>query len=212
MTRPPDILDGRERKKRATRRALRSATLDLALERGLDSVHINEITARAGVSPRTFFNYFETKEDAALIDAPGIEKQDLHTLSAAPSGQGLWTELGKLFADAAERTTQEITELPRLLQLQERTPALVARQHGRFMQFEAVLAEAVAARLDDGPSARMQAELIAGAAMIALRAGTRQWIADGQRRPAGVYVEEAFALLGELTLVGGMQQEGVRQP
>jgi AcrR family transcriptional regulator len=171
VTRPSDTLDGRERKKRATRRALRSATLDLALERGLDAVHINEITARAGVSPRTFFNYFETKEDAALIELPGIAERELQTLADASSDKGLWAELGKLFAGAAERTAHEIAELPRLLQLMRRTPSLAGRQLGHFRQFEGMLAEAVAARLDDGPSARMQAELIAGAAMTASRVG-----------------------------------------
>ncbi|WP_406445265.1 TetR/AcrR family transcriptional regulator [Streptomyces sp. NBC_00631] len=81
------------------------------MERGLDAVHINEVTARAGVSPRTFFDYFEAKEDAAVIDPPSIEKQELQRLPAASSDEELWAELGKMFADAAERNTQEITEL-----------------------------------------------------------------------------------------------------
>ena len=79
---PPD---GRERRKLATRRALRSATLDLGLERGLHAAPIEEIAARAGVSTRTFFNYFETKEDAALLDIPGITDEQLARLT---SGHG----------------------------------------------------------------------------------------------------------------------------
>jgi AcrR family transcriptional regulator len=211
VTRPSDPLDGRERKKRATRRALRTAVLDLALERGLDAVHINEITARAGVSPRTFFNYFETKEDAALIELPGIEERDLQTLAGASSDEGLWAELGKLFAGAAQRAAHEIAELPRILQLYRRTPSLVGRQLGRFRQFEAILAEAVVARLDDGPSVRMQAELIAGAAMTANRVGIFRWAVDEQRRPVGAYVEEAFALLETALTAAHAHREEARQ-
>jgi AcrR family transcriptional regulator len=192
---PPEALDGRERKKRATRRALRTAALDLAQERGLAAVHISEIAARAGVSTRTFFNYFDTKEDAALVDLPGIDEQELQRLAHRSSDEGLWAELGRLFADAANRTTHEVSELPRLLQLHDRNPSLITRQLGHFRQFEEMLADAVLPRLEDGPSARMEAEVIAGAAMAAGRVGVHQWGLDERKRPAGEYVREAFELL-----------------
>jgi AcrR family transcriptional regulator len=154
------------------------------------------------VSTRTFFNYFDTKEDAALIELPGINEQELEHLAGSSSDEGLWAELGRLFAAAAERTVHEVTELPRLLRLQNSNPTLAARQLGRFVRFEAMLAEAVAARLDDAPSARMQAELIAGAAMTAGRVGVHRWGLDERKRPARAHVEEAFALL-EQTMVDG---------
>lgn len=56
----------RERKKQQTRTALHCAAIRLYEERGADSVTINDICAAADVSPRTFFNYFETKDDAVL--------------------------------------------------------------------------------------------------------------------------------------------------
>ena len=204
---PPDALDGRERKKRATRRALRTAALDLAMERGLAAVHINEIAARAGVSTRTFFNYFDTKEDAALVDLPGIEEQELQQLARSSSDEGLWAEITSLFADAADRTTHGVTELPRLLQLHDRNPSLVTRQLGHFRQFEEMLAEAVLARLGDGPSARMEAELIAGAAMAAGRVGVHRWGLDERKRPASEYVQEAFELLASTLAAGARATE-----
>ena len=58
----------RERKKRATREALHDAALRLTLEHGLEHLTVEEISAAAEVSPRTFFNYFPGKEQAIVGD------------------------------------------------------------------------------------------------------------------------------------------------
>lgn len=56
----------RERKKQQTREALHRAAIQLFAERGPESVTVNDICAAADVSPRTFFNYFDSKDDAVL--------------------------------------------------------------------------------------------------------------------------------------------------
>jgi AcrR family transcriptional regulator len=54
----------REQKRIATQRALQVALLRLSLDRGFDNVTVEEVAQAAGVSPRTFFNYFASKEEA----------------------------------------------------------------------------------------------------------------------------------------------------
>jgi AcrR family transcriptional regulator len=54
----------RERRRRQTSADIRDAAVRLAQERGFDKVTIEEICAEAGISTRTFFNYFPTKESA----------------------------------------------------------------------------------------------------------------------------------------------------
>ncbi|WP_062394364.1 TetR/AcrR family transcriptional regulator [Gordonia phthalatica] len=58
----------RERKKLATRVALRKAAFDLFAEHGYDATTTSQIAAAADVSPATFFRYFATKEALILED------------------------------------------------------------------------------------------------------------------------------------------------
>src|SRR5690625_8011977 len=78
MTDVIDVNSGglRERKKRAARIETHRAALELVAERGLGGVTVEMIAERAGISPRTFFNHWATKEAALLgvvcTDAAGI--------------------------------------------------------------------------------------------------------------------------------------------
>lgn len=90
MTADPAPLGLRERKKRAARRALGEAARRLALERGVENVRVDDIAAEVGVSPRTFNNYFSSKEQA--ICAFVVERQERirDNLLARPADEPLW--------------------------------------------------------------------------------------------------------------------------
>jgi AcrR family transcriptional regulator len=80
----------RERKKQETRTALSWAALRLAVERGLANVRVEDIAAEAGVSPRTFNNYFSGKAEA--IAARHVERAHriAEELRARPESEPLW--------------------------------------------------------------------------------------------------------------------------
>jgi AcrR family transcriptional regulator len=58
----------RERKKLKTRRAIRAAAFGLFSEQGYEATTVDQIAAKAEVSPSTFFRYFPTKEDLVISD------------------------------------------------------------------------------------------------------------------------------------------------
>src|SRR4051795_4333102 len=100
----------RERKKLATRLALHKAALQLVAERGLDGVSVDDIAERADVSPRTFFNYFTSKDDAVLgLDPTGPQRQAA-ALLARPAGESALQVLRAVTRAQASEMAEE-TEL-----------------------------------------------------------------------------------------------------
>lgn len=118
----------RERKKADTRRALSDAALQLAFERGLDTVTREAIANLAGVSLRTFNNYFTGKYQALAYRQTERMRRSIALLRQRPPDEPLWTSITEavlepLQADFADlhgeenRTPsrQELAEVRKLL-------------------------------------------------------------------------------------------------
>ena len=114
---PPAALPGepraslRERKKLATRRSLRRMTLDLVAERGFAHVTVEDIAEAADVSPRTFFNYFPSKEAALFgADPDRVAALRERVVHQAP-GEPALDALRQVLVAEARMVTDELSEL-----------------------------------------------------------------------------------------------------
>ena len=146
----------RERKKRATREALHDAALRLTLEHGLEHLTVEEISAAAEVSPRTFFNYFPGKEQAIVGD--DLFAADARQVSEIMAGaasvlDGMQAVALDLAAAAATRREQ----VQLRWQVITRYPALITAMFARLEEFNTVVACAVAARLGCAPDDTLSA-------------------------------------------------------
>lgn len=83
----------RERKKRDTRRALSDAALELMFERGIENVVREDIAERAGVSVRTFTNYFSNKYEAVGYRQIERLRRSAELLLDRPRDEPLWTAI-----------------------------------------------------------------------------------------------------------------------
>lgn len=92
----------RERKKADTRRALSDAALRLAFERGLNNVTRDEIAALAGVSLRTFNNYFAGKYEALAYRQTERMRRSVAALRQRPAGEPLWTSISHAVLETLE--------------------------------------------------------------------------------------------------------------
>lgn len=200
----------RERRRLSTRRDITRAALDLVLERGLADVTVDDIAEAAGISPRTFFNYFPSKKSAVVAGPDPLPDDAVEEFVAdreTPVLDGLRKLLGTLDVSSAEqrelisRTRQVITTYPELV------PVV----HERVMEFEGTLATVVARRLgaEDGDARPAVATAVCGALMRVAISGdfacsatsaepTAGDTGDPSDEPLHARLDEAFTALQAL--------------
>ncbi|MGN6743280.1 MAG: TetR/AcrR family transcriptional regulator [Amnibacterium sp.] len=202
-----DGLGLREQKRRATRRALQIALLEGALDRGLENVTIEEVCRAAQVSPRTFFNYFASKEEA-VAGAPGPFEVDDAQLARFVAGESdVLTDLVHLVAaNIDESDDVEVHRLRR--QVLEREPQLLGLRVAETQRFHRLLVEATTRRLEadeeragrapDEDDVAQRASLVVLTAAAVVRAGWSRWVTAGGEVPLGESVLASFAAFRDL--------------
>jgi AcrR family transcriptional regulator len=167
----------RERKKQRTRLALIDAALRLYREKGLEGVTVAEIARLADVAPRTFFGYFETKEDVFL--GRGDDRLELlvQAIRERDHREPILTAIRRALQrdrqPPAEASPAGRPELSELLQ----HPAIANRLRERWNRWEDLLASAIAADAGAGPGdpePRVVAAAVAGAIRVAAAAAQEQ--------------------------------------
>ena len=167
-----DRLPLRERKKQATREALQAAALRLALEQGPESVRVNDIAEAAGVSLRTYNNYFSSREQAIVAAVTADRAARLASAVATrPAGvrlaDAVIDAVVGLYGDAGDHARDALLMITN-------SPALRACYVDTVTTIEDPLAEAIAERspgLD-----RMTAGVLAAAVGAAAKVALRQWL------------------------------------
>src|SRR5215212_5730616 len=97
----------RERKKQATRETIADAAMKLFSRRGFDAVTVAEVADEAGVSEKTVFNYFPTKEDLFFDEIDEREDALLASLRERKPGESMLAALSRTAASNCERLTSE---------------------------------------------------------------------------------------------------------
>jgi AcrR family transcriptional regulator len=194
----------RERKKLATRRSLRRHALDLVAQRGFMHVTVEDIAEAADVSPRTFFNYFPSKE-AALFGADPERVAALRegVMHQAP-GESALSALRQVLVTEARVVTNELSELGgdpldilRRMKVVRADPHLRAAQSAHMANIEGALAEALAERLGTDPARDPYPALLASVATGAIRATTVFWASSGGADPLDQLTDRAFQALAD---------------
>jgi AcrR family transcriptional regulator len=186
----------RERKKRLMRQQLSDTATQMFMERGFDAVRVTEIAEACGVSEKTVFNYFPTKESLILDRLESTMaslKSGLTQTGVEPTEAALRILNDELSAMTSWLTRQDdlaqaSAAIRRFGTLIQASPSLRAHQSDMMDQFVAVAAEILARRVGmspGDPEPQIAATALLGLWRIQFQALSKYL--DGTRTPAQVH-------------------------
>jgi AcrR family transcriptional regulator len=188
----------RETKKQATRTALSWAAVRLIAERGYDKVLVEDIAAAAGVSPRTFNNYFSSKAEAVAARHHDRCLGVAASLRERPAGEPLWDAITEAvlarFTPGPEVTSQpqpDPDDWVAGVRLMVAEPAVRAEILRAGADAERAIGAAVADRTGLDVDEHLYPKLVAAAVMAANNVVVLQFLSTGGSR------ETVPALLAE---------------
>jgi AcrR family transcriptional regulator len=182
----------RERKKAETRDALASAALRLADEFGPDGVTVDAIAAAASVSPRTFFNYFASKEEAIVGSTESSTARVVQELASRPAGEMPIDALRDAVHASADHLEADPDDWIIRHRLVTRHPALGVRYAARLAAVEHELVVEIARRTRLDPEVDTYPAALVSAAMAAARVALTVWQARERRASLAALIDEVF--------------------
>lgn len=184
----------RARKKQATAAALQRAAVELFLSRGYDETTVQDITDAAGVSQRTFFRYFATKDAVLMSEHSRREQEMARMLAARPEDE----PIGALAQAAVEHLAADVEERRQLVtaqaQVASTVPSLADRFSGHHDRLVTLLADHVATRLGVDAAADPRPRLLAGQVVRSWTTSILLWLTGGAGRDLRALASEALTV------------------
>lgn len=183
----------RERNKVRARAEIAAAALGLFAERGFEGVTVDQIVEAAGVSRRTFFRYFETKEDALLADYPELNFRLTnrlvncghdHPLDAVRAGLH---DLVDWYVDRSEAVLARSKVIRDAMHL-------AARNLEFLSQWERAISATLAGHIE-GDDSDLMARAAGAAIVAAFRAALTEWVRSSCREDLRVLTDRSLDLI-----------------
>lgn len=181
------VLGLRERRRAELASAITDATLDLFEERGVDRTTVADIAAAVGISSRTFFRYFPSKEVAALSGQYAFQEVMLAMIATLRTDESVLSQLVSAFRSVtveiggqADGVRKQLVRVQRLLIANPgmRAASLNAEEDGNI-RLAGMIHEAV--ELEDG---LQEARAIVYTATYGLRLAFEEWVLNDGRPDA----------------------------
>jgi AcrR family transcriptional regulator len=165
----------RERKKLATREAMSQAAWHLMIEHGISAVTPEAVAEAAGVSPRTFRNYFWAPEQAVVDGIVQRATVVVKALQARPADEPVWDSLVHVLPDTLPTIVGSRNDIISLMRAREEDPGLLGQHLAALERLHELLVDAIAERTGTDPRRDLAPRLLALVAADAMSAATAIW-------------------------------------
>jgi AcrR family transcriptional regulator len=181
----------RERKRAAIHARIQSEAMRLFLEHGFESTTLDDIARSVGVSRRSLFHYFASKEEIVFSTKADFPDFIVRAIRLRPIAEPLLDMVENALMGMAERyRTNQTRDYARLIR---DTPALHAGDQAKYEHVERVLAKALADR-KGLPQSDIACRVTAASAIGILKLSVETWVANEDDGPE-TFGKAAFAAL-----------------
>lgn len=192
---PPKKEGLRERRRRETLRRIADTGLRLFLRNGYEATTLDAIAEEAGISRRTFFYYFKSKEEIILVWQSGLAEAirravlEQSTTRQTPLDAVKSALVGLTASYETDQARKQMMEIDRFIRSNE---TLRAREATKYAQQEQAVFEALCAMWPQ-PKRRQALRVVAMISIGAFRLAIDRWSQDEGKRPFDAYLRDCFA-------------------
>jgi AcrR family transcriptional regulator len=183
----------RERKRRETLHRIAEQGLRLFLTNGYEATTLEAIAEAAGISRRTFFYYFKSKEEILLAWQNGGYTETIRSaVLEQPTKQSPLAAVTNALLGLTLRFQADYKHGKAIEQLMCSNETLRIRQQAKYLEQEEAVFEALC-RMWPQPKRRPALRMVAMMSIGALRLAIDNWSRDQGKRSISIYLKEAFA-------------------
>jgi AcrR family transcriptional regulator len=195
MTSPVPL---RERTRRAVQAELAARAMDLFAANGYEATTIDQVATAVGLSRRSFFRYFSSKEELVLGNQDTIGETLASALAARPHAEAPWTALRRAFDFIVAAVDDHPERSMVLIRMLHETPELHASQLEKQSRWRDMLAPHLAVHLVTVPGVEHDPRplAIAGAAVASYQSCQVSWLAASGRVRLGQLLDVAMESVG----------------
>jgi AcrR family transcriptional regulator len=184
-----------ERRRDHVARDIRKTALALFDERGFDAVSVQDIADAAGMSARTFFRYFASKDDILLDYQRHLQRRLCEALRARPAAEGAVTALRNAFIETSTVGPDDHDAVVARARVLAAAPALLARAQGERAVGSHEIARLLAQRMGADPATDQRPLVLAAAMSAAAVAAWDHWLERGGSGDPGRMIAAALELV-----------------
>ncbi len=187
----PSVLAG---KRDAVRTGLARVAVDLFARHGFEAVTTEEIARAAGISPRTFFRYFPSKEDIVLDLGSRLQGRLLAAFTERPEHEGAVEALHRAYVATSTVLSEDRSRVLQIGRVLTSSPALRSASYGRPWANGAPLVARLAERMGTSP-VDPRPRIIAAAMAAVATTEWHAWVDDGGAGDPSERIDAALTAL-----------------
>lgn len=184
------------RKRQLVRDAIYDAAIDLFAKHGFDETTVEEVADAAGISRRSFFRYFESKDDLLALNTVLCGEVICQTVVSCPANLSLLDVVretvlaGVRFTEAQKHTRQ-------IIEIAQRSTSARQAHMSRLMEVEDRVGAAFAARMKSKSRYSSKSLLLAGMSVLLMNSATASWYV-GEHKDIAAAAKYGFLSLAEI--------------